>query len=430
MTYQGCYSDQNPSALSLKSYSRDDNSIELCTATCAASSYRIAGLEFGRECWCGNSMNYKTRKTADQGCAMTCSGNSSELCGDSNRLSVFSTGNVTIDVQPQSPSQVGSYSLLGCYNEAKSGRALSDKSTSQTDMSVEKCALYCSGYSYFGVEYGAECYCGNTVACSSVKSLATNCTMTCSGNSTEYCGNGGYLNMYALPSVTGPSACPSPTSTSVTATGIIAKGCYVDGNTRALATQIYSNSSNTPSLCATACQQQGYKYSGTEYGQECWCGPNLPITAATASDCSSTCAGDSTQKCGGGFRLSVTEDTTWQQKLFARASYGTWNLMSCYQDNVNSQRTLPSGVAVGDSSSVTIAKCLDACAAKGFRYCGAEYYRECYGSAEQPADSLAVSGYSDPLLAGCNYACSGNSTEACGGANKVLVYTNNGTTTQ
>lgn len=49
MTYQGCYSDQSPSALSLKAYSRDDNTIELCTATCAGKGYKIAGLEYGSE---------------------------------------------------------------------------------------------------------------------------------------------------------------------------------------------------------------------------------------------------------------------------------------------------------------------------------------------------------------------------------------------
>lgn len=92
----------------------------------------------------------------DQGCTKTCSGNANEICGDSYRLSVFSTGNVTIDTKPVSPTQVGSYSLLGCYSEATSGRALSAKSTSKTDMTVENCASFCAGYTYFGVEYGSE----------------------------------------------------------------------------------------------------------------------------------------------------------------------------------------------------------------------------------------------------------------------------------
>ncbi|KAL1648097.1 hypothetical protein SLS58_002424 [Diplodia intermedia] len=48
MTYQGCYSDPG-SVLPFKAYSRDDNTIDSCTATCARQGYKIAGLEFGVE---------------------------------------------------------------------------------------------------------------------------------------------------------------------------------------------------------------------------------------------------------------------------------------------------------------------------------------------------------------------------------------------
>lgn len=99
--------------------------------------------------------------------------------------------------------------------------------------------------------------------------------------------------------------------------------------------------------------------------------------------------------------------------------------MACYTDS--STRTLSKGVSItGGGNNMTIANCLDGCAKSGLTYCGAEYYSECYGSATQPATSLALSG--DPLANGCNYDCKGNSTEACGGANRILVYVNNGTT--
>ncbi|KAF4304114.1 wsc-domain-containing protein [Botryosphaeria dothidea] len=284
MTYQGCYSDQSPSALSLKAYSRDDNTIELCTATCAGKGYKIAGLEYGSECWCGNSMSYNTRKTVDQGCTKACSGNANEICGDSYRLSVFSTGNVTIDTKPVSPTQVGSYSLLGCYSEATSGRALSAKSTSKTDMTVENCASFCAGYTYFGVEYGAECYCGNTVACSSVSSLATNCTMTCAGNSTEYCGNGGYLNMYALPSATGPSACPSSTSTSITATTTLGVSSSVTTSASTSATALACPAAN--GITYTTKNNKNYLI---ECYTDHYAGDMLTVSASTLELCIDAC---------------------------------------------------------------------------------------------------------------------------------------------
>ncbi len=49
------------------------------------------------------------------------------------------------------------YSLIGCYTEATSGRALTAKSYSDSsNMTVESCLEYCSGYQYSGVEYGQE----------------------------------------------------------------------------------------------------------------------------------------------------------------------------------------------------------------------------------------------------------------------------------
>ena len=139
------------------------------------------------------------------------------------------------------------------------------------------------------------------------------------------------------------------------------------------------------------------------------------------------CKGDPTQKCGAGNRLNVVVDNTWQQTFFARQSYDSWNLMACYTDSVSS-RTLPETIsldAFGGASNATIAHCLDACAARGYEYCGAEYYAECYGSSASPTGGIAPG--ADPLSAGCNFPCKGNMTEACGGSNRILVYVNNGT---
>lgn len=137
------------------------------------------------------------------------------------------------------------------------------------------------------------------------------------------------------------------------------------------------------------------------------------------------CSGDSTKLCGAGYRLSVTNDTTFSAPVFgARPAYNTWSLDSCYQDNVNG-RTLPISVGtVGGASSMTVANCLDACTAAGYTTCGLEYYQECWGSNAVPSSSLVAAPAGDPLSAGCNYPCRGNSSEACGGANRILVYTN------
>lgn len=69
---------------------------------------------------------------------------------------------------------------------------------------------------------------------------------------------------------------------------------------------------------------------------------------------------------------------------------------------------------------------MEACAAKGYAYCGEENYAECFASNDEPAASALATG-ADQLAAGCDYPCKGNSSEACGGSNRILVYANNGT---
>ncbi|KAK8257222.1 WSC domain-containing protein [Phyllosticta capitalensis] len=704
MTYQGCWTDQIPSTLSVRVSSVNNNSIETCTAACSSQGYKIAGLENGVDCWCGNTIGYSAFNTTDRGCMIACPGNAQQICGSANRMSLFSNGPMVQAITPASPKTAGDFSLIGCYSDIPANRGLSAKGTSVSSMTVENCASFCAGYKYFGVEYSQECYCANTVGCSSSVSTSGNCNMQCAGNNTEYCGGNGYLNLYALPSAPSPSStncsatatsssgsaatslaiglsCPSAdgrvynttagsgyiiecytdhfagdmgsTSTasfegciaacdaasgcvdvsyvygacylknsagaastnnnvlgarliarngtyvsSVTSTAssistsagqsatsalstasatpsssliscpsgdgstymaadnktfiiecgidhaggdlgaptypydfglcinqcastsgcvdvsfnggpcymkgsvgaavansgiwgarlltgsssvssssasssatlvvtpaanssslpsassaiisstsaptvsstpaalpsdVVSQGCFIDnGNPHPLPSQAYANSSNTPALCASACRAAGYQYAGTQYSAECWCGNYQPTTNTSSSDCSMSCSGDNSQKCGSGYRLSVTKDTLWQPSFFARQSYGTWNLAACYVDGVNGARTLPNPIGI-DASSASVAKCLDACAASGYSVCGAEYYHECFGASGMPSSSLIATSSdgksSDPLAAGCNYPCSGNSTEACGGANRVLVYINNGTTT-
>lgn len=56
------------------------------------------------------------------------------------------------------PSTIGSYSYIGCRSDNTTIRTLVGKKKSSTaDMTLENCAGNCTGYNFFGVEYGAEC---------------------------------------------------------------------------------------------------------------------------------------------------------------------------------------------------------------------------------------------------------------------------------
>lgn len=85
--------------------------------------------------------------------------------------------------------------------EATSVRALSAEAYyNYTSMTLEMCASDCAGYTYWGAEYGGECYCGNAFNAGSVNASESDCSFACPGNALEFCGAGNRLSSYYLSS--------------------------------------------------------------------------------------------------------------------------------------------------------------------------------------------------------------------------------------
>lgn len=63
--------------------------------------------------------------------------------------------------------------------------------------------------------------------------------------------------------------------------------------------------------CAGKCQELNKAYAGLEAGTECWCGSLLMNFGSDSgqkvpeSECSTPCAGDSTETCGANWRCMV-----------------------------------------------------------------------------------------------------------------------------
>ena len=233
----------------------------------------------------------------DVSCTYQCAGDQADFCGGfGGYISVYydatkyTPGNDTVAATTGGPITVPSatgYNSIGCYSEGTNGRALADKAPQApvNGSTIESCAAGCVGFTYFGVEFGNECYCGNTLGTGSVAQPSTDpatngCSMLCNGNSTEYCGGPNRLNMYQLNgTVSTPttSAGATPTATvtglaSATATptgpftvgnfnGWNYLGCYSDStNSRAL-TDLQNpipGASNSVEACAQACASYGY----------------------------------------------------------------------------------------------------------------------------------------------------------------------------
>ncbi|KAK6019058.1 WSC domain protein [Ostertagia ostertagi] len=89
----GCFKDhKNNRTLNGFSYEfKSDNSAEKCRSFCYRAGFVYYGLEFGRECFCGDSI--PSKPISQERCSeYKCSGNTSQTCGGFNALEVFHTG--------------------------------------------------------------------------------------------------------------------------------------------------------------------------------------------------------------------------------------------------------------------------------------------------------------------------------------------------
>ncbi|OHF03550.1 WSC domain-containing protein [Colletotrichum orchidophilum] len=224
--YSGCFKDlvNNTRLLGEASIAADDMTLEKCAAFCSAGAYNggafnYFGVEYSRECYCGWDVKAAQTSTAESDCSSPCSGSKVGLCGAGARLSVYSnTVPNKVPSAPQHVPQAGNYKFLGCQTEGSNGRALTGAFTAADTMTVETCATFCSAgnWQYMGVEYGRECFCGNTPNAGSLPAALTDCNMLCKGNALQYCGAGGRLDLYQFSPVSPSSAsstASSPTST-------------------------------------------------------------------------------------------------------------------------------------------------------------------------------------------------------------------------
>jgi len=211
-SYLGCYSD-NTSGRSLTTSSTTDPSmtLELCAQTAQKLNLKYFGVEYAGECYAGYAIATTAGVIADSKCSMKCKGNSNEICGGPNALSMFQNN---LFVQPANPALVNvtgsnvQYAYQGCFKEGTSGRAVGGSastsySTTNVNMTAELCVSTCfsEGFAYAGVEYSTECYCNNAGIVnggSPAPGGDADCSMLCSGNKAEYCGGSSRVSVFKM----------------------------------------------------------------------------------------------------------------------------------------------------------------------------------------------------------------------------------------
>ncbi|KAK2615133.1 hypothetical protein N8I77_001909 [Diaporthe amygdali] len=279
--YLGCFNDTTGGqrALDGKRTSMGAMDVSTCQAYCNTLGYRLSGVEYSTECYCdnmiSNSANTNHLIAGFDQCTWLCSATiardngTQEICGGYAFISIY---NNTDPLFGQASSQPYPNSYIGCASDTSSSRSLQGASTSASGMTVDACAAFAqtgnsgAGYKYFGVEFGSECFIGNTLMPSS-KILSetsnppsTSCNMQCSGEDSQICGGAGLLSLYYNPNYTANSAF-SPNIGSYQAIGCLTDSQSSKGLRSLAAASSYSDDM-TEDKCVAFCHMKGYRYAG------------------------------------------------------------------------------------------------------------------------------------------------------------------------
>lgn len=172
------------------------NTIDGCVQSCAAANFAVSGVRNGADCYCDSVVNYVVQ---DSGCAATCTGNSAQTCGDTNKITISQSSNVLGPRLTFVDAFNYRHRPLGCYSAPSGNNVFAapvDGFSSSTTMTMRSCAAYCTGlgFMYSAGTGGNTCYCGKTLPAystyvgplSGVANL-NGCNTPCTGNSSAAC---------------------------------------------------------------------------------------------------------------------------------------------------------------------------------------------------------------------------------------------------
>lgn len=200
----GCYTDSVAGRTLSNGVGVPDLTNAKCQAACKAGGFKYAGTEYAQECFCGNTLG-GTGAPATSGCSMACQGDSSEICGGPDRLTIWEyKGGDEPEPSPTSTPPAGptstpfpGWTKEGCYTDSAAARALSYRANIGSEMSNGACTAACdaAGYVYAGTEFGAECFCGNEIE-NEHTTASSGCSMPCNAASGEVCGGPDRLTLW------------------------------------------------------------------------------------------------------------------------------------------------------------------------------------------------------------------------------------------
>jgi hypothetical protein len=90
-TYVNCQFDTAQPHLLSTGGAANGTSVESCLSLTESMQYKYAGLEYGTECWLGNTLTNTTAnpRAPESDCNISCIGTRRELCGGANRMNLW-----------------------------------------------------------------------------------------------------------------------------------------------------------------------------------------------------------------------------------------------------------------------------------------------------------------------------------------------------
>ncbi|KAK4441988.1 pectate lyase superfamily protein-domain-containing protein [Podospora aff. communis PSN243] len=389
-----------------------------CGAYCfVEKGYSVFGIRDGTDCFCGDYLNNGSVVAANPASSCDTSCVMAGFCCGEEAFSVFTLhADPIVYVPPVIPIEEeetpgeetnATNVYFGCYTEASGVRALAHSTVvNATHMTLSMCAEFCQveqNQTYYAVEYASECYCGNGLSRGFVRVDDSQCSMGCSGNSSESCGAGDRLSLW------GPGNVEAPV-------GFKYYNCYAQDGTEPVldATSFVNATGMSVDLCARHCVGQlEHKYFALQGGDACICGDDNPlpagVTVTSATDCDVPCVGNVNEICGGEDEVSLYGAEMEAPGLAG----GTKTYEGCYTEATSSRALKEASKA---DSAMTVEMCHGFCFSLGWTMFGLEYASECFCGDELQLGSVVA------LEEDCNMACSGNAGQMCGGPNRLNVY--------
>ncbi|WVF70056.1 hypothetical protein IAT40_004843 [Kwoniella sp. CBS 6097] len=446
----GCMEDDvNKRALDGGSITLNNNTISACTSYCASKGFNYAGVEFGKECWCGKSA---TLKTADPStCNVACPGDIYSKCGGSSRMNVYRSPSApTTTVAPSAfptASLPSDWRSLGCNVDTSDNRALNRGSTTSSNNTIPSCIANCAaqGFAYAGVEYGSECWCGTSA---SLTAAAEGCDVPCSGDEGSFCGGSYRINVFtSKDSAVSVDTTTTQNSTSIVATAIA--GTTAQNTTSVVATATTQASQTTvstanqtvtstsPTLASTSSAKTSTANfttvvpSSTEANASSTATSitialtttpsttNASTKASTTTSASTTSASAKTSSTTTSSKTTASTTTTSSTVVQPSPSSSAssipadWEVLGCFVDTT--PRILNSTFA--NDQQNTYARCISRCSAQGYKYAAVEYAEQCLCGNSPTTVPLHVAPATQ-----CNSPCKGDKTAMCGGSWRVNLF--------